>query len=268
MPNKIFISYNHNDKILIDTIARRLELEFGRNNIFYDAWSIQPGDSIIGKMNEGLGDFKTFFFFVSPNSLQSKMVSLEWQTALNRAVNEQLKFVAVRIADCKMPAILMDKAYIDLYGEGLDDAVEKMRLVINGENTYKPLENVKNLLAEINPIDDYNIDVTIRAQYFAEHMPTFAFACLNEYDDFSVNPYGGMYHVSQNTLIPDNSNIVYHAHIFGLTTDLKPKFPFKVRIKRLKENRIIGFCVYILTDNENGYLDKVPCVVVNKGENV
>ena len=54
MPNKIFISYNHNDKILIDTIARRLELEFGRNNIFYDAWAIQPGDSIIGKILQGL----------------------------------------------------------------------------------------------------------------------------------------------------------------------------------------------------------------------
>ena len=82
MPNKIFISYNHNDKILIDTIARRLELEFGRNNIFYDAWAIQPGDNIIGKMNEGLSDFTTFFFFVSPNSLQSKMVTLDWSVSI------------------------------------------------------------------------------------------------------------------------------------------------------------------------------------------
>ena len=38
MAEKIFVSYNHKDKILADTIARRLELEFGRNNIFYDAW--------------------------------------------------------------------------------------------------------------------------------------------------------------------------------------------------------------------------------------
>ena len=59
MSEKIFISYNHKDQILVDMIARRLEFEFGRNNIFYDAWSMQPGDSIIGKMNEGLSEFTT-----------------------------------------------------------------------------------------------------------------------------------------------------------------------------------------------------------------
>ena len=31
----IFINYNHNDEQLVDMVARRLELEFGRNNIFY-----------------------------------------------------------------------------------------------------------------------------------------------------------------------------------------------------------------------------------------
>ena len=188
MPNKIFISYNHNDKILIDTIARRLELEFGRNNIFYDAWAIQPGDNIIGKMNEGLSDFTTFFFFVSPNSLQSKMVTLEWQTALNRTVNEQLKFVAVRIADCSIPTILTDKAYIDLYGEGLDDAVEKMKLVVKGENTYKPYDDAKNLIVEYSSKEDNTIHITIRAQLYAENTPTFAVATNLPIDAFSIKP--------------------------------------------------------------------------------
>ena len=109
MTEKIFISYNHEDEKLVAAITRRLEIEFGRKNIFYDKWSIQPGDSIIGKMNEGLEEFTTFFFFLSPNSLESKMVTLEWQAALNRAVNLDLKFVAVRIADCAPPVILSDK---------------------------------------------------------------------------------------------------------------------------------------------------------------
>ena len=46
----IFISYNHGDQDVVDMIAKRLEIEFGRDNIFYDKWSMQPGDSIIGKM--------------------------------------------------------------------------------------------------------------------------------------------------------------------------------------------------------------------------
>ena len=53
----IFISYNHLDEVIVDTIVRRLEIEFGRRNIFYDKWSICPGDSIIGKMNEGSKQF-------------------------------------------------------------------------------------------------------------------------------------------------------------------------------------------------------------------
>lgn len=64
----IFISYNHKDEQLVDMVVRRLELEFGRKNIFYDKWSMQPGDSIIGKMNEGLEKVTTFFYFLSPNS--------------------------------------------------------------------------------------------------------------------------------------------------------------------------------------------------------
>lgn len=95
MSNKIFISYSHKDKMLVDTVARKLEIVFGKNNIFFDSWSMQPGDSIIGKMNQGLEEFTTFFFFVSSNSLDSNMVRLEWQVALNRAINNELNFVAV-----------------------------------------------------------------------------------------------------------------------------------------------------------------------------
>ena len=65
----IFISHNHKDKPLVDMIARQLEISFGRDNIFYDSWSIQPGDSIIGKMNEGLQQTSIFFYFLSQNSL-------------------------------------------------------------------------------------------------------------------------------------------------------------------------------------------------------
>lgn len=250
MPNKIFISYNHNDKVLIDTIARRLELEFGRNNIFYDAWSIQPGDSIIGKMNEGLGDFKTFFFFVSPNSLQSKMVSLEWQTALNRAVNEQLKFVAVRIADCPIPAILTDKAYIDLYGEGLDDAIEKMKLVVKSENTYKPLQDVENVVGEYHVEPSGETLITIRAQYFNVNNPDFAFAAANDYDDFCVKPLSeGFVHTYRTVITKTETQIALKAHGIGLCRDLKPGFPLVVCVTP-KNPPIKELTVFLLKNQE------------------
>lgn len=229
----IFISYNHKDEQLVDMIARRLELEFGRDNIFYDKWSMQPGDSIIGKMNEGLEKFTTFFYFLSPNSLTSKMVSKEWKSALNKAVNENLKFVAVRLADCKTQAILTDALYIDLYGKGLDDALAQMKCVIKGENTYKALEDVENIVAIVQKISAYEIRIEIKAMLFSENDADFAFICDNAVDDFEVNTQEAMY---------DSAEGGIRNSIKGETIDLKmrtvrlyrsltPKNSMKVTIK-------------------------------------
>ena len=59
---KIFISHNSKDKEIIEPIAVGLARIFGKDSVFYDSWSIQPGDGIIEKMNEGLLDCDFFFF--------------------------------------------------------------------------------------------------------------------------------------------------------------------------------------------------------------
>lgn len=43
-----FTYYNTelNDKIVIEPIAEQLSEIFGKENFFYDSWSIQPGDDI------------------------------------------------------------------------------------------------------------------------------------------------------------------------------------------------------------------------------
>lgn len=175
----IFISYNHNDKPLVDTIARRLEIEFGRNNIFYDSWSIQPGESIIYQMNKGLENYTTFFFMLSTNSLKSKMVEKEWQAALIRQLSDkEIKFIPVRIDDCKPPAILSDQLYIDLYGEGLDSAVTKMRNVIKNKNSYNPNEDINNLEVSISNPSANAIKIVISANYYAEHNPRFGIGII------------------------------------------------------------------------------------------
>ncbi|HIZ11451.1 MAG TPA: toll/interleukin-1 receptor domain-containing protein [Candidatus Eubacterium faecavium] len=186
----IFISYNHKDEQLVDMVVRRLELEFGRKNIFYDKWSMQPGDSIIGKMNEGLEKVTTFFYFLSPNSLESDMVKKEWQSALIKSINENVKFVPVRIADCNPPAILTDTLYIDLYGNGIDDAVSQMKCVINSENTYKSIDDIDNLVAIIQQESLYKIKIEIKALLFSENDPDFSFICNNELDDFNIELIG------------------------------------------------------------------------------
>lgn len=62
-------------------------------------------------------------------------------------MNNNLKFIGVKIADCNIPTILSDKLYIDLYGEGLNDAVSKMKSCVKSENIYKPLDDMRNIVA-------------------------------------------------------------------------------------------------------------------------
>lgn len=248
---QMFISYNHRDEQIVDTIARRLALEFGNNNIFYDKWSIQPGESIVGQMNDGLEKFDTFFLFLSPNSINSNMVGLEWRAALNRAVNNNLKFVVVRIAECNPPVILSDMLYIDLFGDGLDSSVEKMKKVVKKENCYTPLEDIQNYVVKALIIDGSTVRFTISTTFFAEHNPQFAFACENELNEFSIDV-----HITEgvvftgNQVLTFNDGRVYNAHTVTLQRALKPGFPFVATLKTDDISQLKNISVHVLINAE------------------
>ena len=50
----IFLSHNWKDKDVVEPIAVRLKDVYGEENVFYDSWSIKPGENIIGKYAEKL----------------------------------------------------------------------------------------------------------------------------------------------------------------------------------------------------------------------
>jgi hypothetical protein len=134
----IFISHTWIDKPLIEPITIKLADIYGQDKVFYDSWSIQPGDGIIDKMNTGLSECKFFLFFVSKNSLNSNMVQLEWQNMLMQSSkNQNIKFIPIKIDDCILPIILLQTLYIDVFGKGLDYALRQMVDVINGNNTFR-----------------------------------------------------------------------------------------------------------------------------------
>ncbi|WP_066714232.1 toll/interleukin-1 receptor domain-containing protein [Clostridium sp. Marseille-P299] len=252
----IFISYNHNDENLVDMVARRLELEFGRNNIFYDKWSMQPGDSIIDKMNEGLDKFTTFFYFLSPNSLTSKMVTKEWQSALMITINENLKFVPVRIAECKPPAIMTDALYIDLYGIGLDDAVAQMKCVAKGTNTYTPLKDVNNVKAIVEPISELLAKIELRATMFSENDANFAFIFNNEYDDFEVKPEDSAYYSSTGEIDGYNNGtpIRLKMKTIRLFRPLTPSNPVKVIVRSKNKKLQFAGVMQVLSNTEGKHI--------------
>ena len=183
-PNKEYtVSLNlHDDDQLL-----RLAQVYGQNNVFYDSWSIQLGDGIIDKMNEGLTNCKFFFFFVSKNSLQSNMVKLEWQNAILKASNGTAKLIPVKLDDCMMPALLLQTLYIDVFGKGLENAIRQMIDIINGANTFSSLnQTYENVRAYIKKNSSSEMLIEFRAETYMEPISRYAILVKNEENDIII----------------------------------------------------------------------------------
>ena len=184
----IFLSHNNKDKPIVEPIAVKLSTVYGMNNVFYDSWSMQPGERIIDKMNEGLENCEYFFFFVSKNSLASNMVKLEWQNALYKATQNKAKLIPVKLDDCLMPAILLQTLYIDIYGKGLDYGLRQIVDVINNKNTFdkgrQTYENVRGYITVITP--NKEIALEIRAETYVEPMSKYIILVENSENEVEV----------------------------------------------------------------------------------
>ncbi|MGG5840341.1 toll/interleukin-1 receptor domain-containing protein [Huaxiibacter chinensis] len=182
----IFMSHNHKDKEFVEYISNKIANIYGIDNVFYDSWSIQPGDGIVDKMNLGLQDTKFFFFFVTANSLASKMVSLEWQNALIRSTNGSVKFIPIKCDESPMPALLTQNVYLDLYSAGVDVIIGQMKDIIDGVSTFKPKDaEFSNLSFDVK-FDDKKLKIRITADYFSEVMADFAFALNEKYTESDI----------------------------------------------------------------------------------
>lgn len=260
----IFLSYNHSDKEVVKEVAIQMAKSFGRNAVFFDEWSILPGDGIIDRMSSGLSDSQFFFFFVSKNSLASNMVKLEWQNALmKKAQNNDFLFVPVRLDNSVMPAVLLQVLYIDLYANGIDYAVRQMIDTVNHQSTSDlDKHSFSNLMAERQVINNGLTErITFSAKYYFE--PTTQFVLFSTYKkgDFVISPDScksdGMYFSSG---VVENS-IIHGLNSLTIKVDrgLTPENPliFDVSIKEKGESKIV-LAVYHLKGPKS--LDQVELI--------
>lgn len=180
MAHKIFLSHNHNDKPLVESVALKLAAIFGQDEVFYDSWSIRPGDGIIDQMNNGLEAPEFVFFFVSANSLASGMVKLEWQNALYLASKGKTRIVPVRVDGSEMPPVLRQTLFIDMHTVGLEAAIAQIVGVTQGHASYTPQhQGFSNLSCFQVKNTDGSIDITVQASHLMEPNPNFAFVTQN-----------------------------------------------------------------------------------------
>lgn len=138
MAHRFFLSHKHEDKPVVEPIALKLRAIFGEGAVFYDAWSIQPGDGIIERMNAGLEAPEFVFFFVSKRSLGSGLVSVEWQNALYKASKGETRLIPVRIDEVVMPPVLRQNLYVDIYSVGIEAGIVQIVNVVQGNSSFTP----------------------------------------------------------------------------------------------------------------------------------
>lgn len=232
----IFISHNHKDKEIVEPFANRLADVFDRENIFYDSWSIQPGEGIIEKINESLSSLNHFFFFVSSNSLQSNMVKLEWQNALMKAINGEIKFIPIRLDRSEMPAVLQQVLYLDVYTNGFDIVLRQMIDVINGNNIYHgEARHYENIRAHVKMLSEAVMEIDIFAVTYMEPISRYLVLVTNSETDVTWNSptdplilTGYNKDVKVNTIFGDKT---VNALAVTLQRPTTPEFPVKIKVQ-------------------------------------
>lgn len=243
MSHKIFISHNHHDKPLVEPVALKLRGIFGEDQVFYDSWSISPGDGIIEQMNNGLEAPDYVFFFVSEASLKSEMVKLEWQNALYKVTKGATKLVPVRVDGSDMPAVLAQTLYIDMHTNGLEAATAQIVGLAQGNVSFTPqYQGFSNLTYTASYLDDGSVEITVRASHLMEPNPNFAFPIMNDEREIAwfIKGHPGIYGGFKENEFSLNEGPVANAIVMRpivglLTPNHSLTFQFKKRGNKVLE---------------------------------
>ncbi len=235
----IFISHNSKDKLVIEPIAERLSEIFGRENVFYDSWSIQPGDGIIDKMNQGLTNATYFFFFVSENSIKSNMVKMEWQNAIFKSSQGICKVIPIRLDETAMPFILAQNLYIDMFSNGIETTITQIVNVIQGSSTYvSSNKTFSNLVYTLTTNDFNEYHIKIFATHFLEPIPEFVIVVENDENDLAFNiPNEGSFYGGFNKNVRLDNGEIINAQLMRGGIPITPKYPLLISIKEKTNNK-------------------------------
>ncbi len=121
---KVFISHASSDKAFVDRLA--YDLSRHGVSVWYDKLDLRIGDSIPGKINEGLLSSKYFLVVLSPRSVLSRWVQEELNAALITAIASSGTFlIPVLYEDCQIPPLIKHRRFAD-FRVNYDDALKEL----------------------------------------------------------------------------------------------------------------------------------------------
>lgn len=227
----IFISHNHKDKDVVDSIANRLAKTFGKESVFYDNWSLRPGDSLTEEVNRALANTEYFFLFVTQRSLESEMVKMEWQPALMNQIKGDCRFIPIRLSDVQMPSILADRIHIDAVSIGLEATIRQMVDVINNtQNNNNIVDEFSNLFWTVEQSGPNDMMIFIHASHFMEPNLKFLFMVPPGQSEVSVIPKNIQFHLESFNPTPVDGNLDDGHYVKITGTPITPNNPLRFDI--------------------------------------
>ena len=125
---RVFVSHRRTDAIMAERLAA--ELRAAGHSVWFDEWEIVPGDSIVGRINEGLASATYLVLCCSPAGVTSPWIAQEWQSTLARQLDGQgIKVLPARLPGGGAPAILADVKYADLATDWASGVSELLRAI-------------------------------------------------------------------------------------------------------------------------------------------
>lgn len=120
----VFLSHSSKDKHIVRPIAERLRSD--GLNVWFDDWSIQAGDNIPHKIEEGLEQARVLVLCMSGNAFGSDWAQLESQTFRFRdPLNKERRFIPLRLDDAPVKGSLIQFAYI-LWSQAREEEYAKL----------------------------------------------------------------------------------------------------------------------------------------------
>lgn len=117
----IFISYSTKDSEFVERLS--IELVKERIHVWLDKWEMQPGDSLIDKIQSALTESSYLLVVLSKNSIDSEWCKKELNAGLMRELDEKkVVVIPILLDDCKIPLLLKEKVYANFrndFNEGL-----------------------------------------------------------------------------------------------------------------------------------------------------
>lgn len=148
----VFLSHSSKDKDFVRRLANDLT-EMGHTP-WLDERDIRAGESIVGKVGEGVAKADYVVIVLSNNSVQSGWFAREWEAKLWQEINQgKTMVIPVLFEDCEIPLLLQPKKYADFrksYTKGFVELMGGISPILPGSHAEIQELNQPEANAEIS----------------------------------------------------------------------------------------------------------------------